>query len=609
MNRILRMRNAAWFSLLALIALTSGCGGSGSSSGGKITPATTYTGKTSQAVINQSNSKVLTAAGSDSGKISFGVALSSVVGKPVARTAKITAQAVSTPPETVNGNCGGNSVTTSTSDSATGNISGSTTYNSYCQDGTTENGKTTFSGALSQANSLFDITITFSSYSTKDTTGDTMINGTAALKGTLLADGSINNTTMIMNADSKDNTTNIVTKMENVNVTISDTTGYTEFTINSGRVYYPDYGYFELSTPTAIRTNSGDAYPSSGVLVIVGANNSKAKLTYLSKTQYKVEADETGGGTYTLDGTYDSTTDQLSTGGGTTTVTLTSITITPANASMALGSPAIPYMASGNYSNGIGTTNLQSNWTSSNTAIVKVDNFGFVTAVAVGTATITATASGVSGNTPVTVTGTAPGPGPGPGESCISYTVGNTYKMQGAGVTTDSTVTSVNGTSVTITTVITTGADSVTTVNDLIVSCNSTSVVKNVTTFADLGIVTNSYSPPLKGSPLSLTSGNMETASSTLTTTSSLTGVVCTGPVTSSFEVLGAEPVTVPAGTFNNAVKFTSSTAVNLSCIGGTGYGYGGANETDTNWIVPGLGAVKSLSSAGVPAELVSYTR
>jgi hypothetical protein len=82
----------------------------------------------------------------------------------------------------------------------------------------------------------------------------------------------------------------------------------------------------------------------------------------------------------------------------------------------------------------------------------------------------------------------------------------------------------------------------------------------------------------------------------------------CTGPVTSSFDVLGTESVTVPAGTFNNAVKLTSTTAGTAICTDGTKQGYGSGNSTDAFWIVPGFGGVKSLSSAGVPAQLVSYT-
>ncbi len=306
MKRILRLGNAVWFMLLMLIILTSGCGGGGgvSSSGGNNAPATAFTGKTSQAVITQSNAKVLTDAGSDSGLLSSGAVGSSVGAKPVARTAKFAMQAVSTAPETLNGNCGGNSVTSSTYDSVTGKVSGSTTYNSYCQDGTTENGQTTFSGTLSQANSSLDVTITFSSYSTKDATDDSLMNGSANLQGTI-QNGNLSGVSMTMNVDIKDNIQNKVLKLENILITSTYTTTYSEFTISGGKVYHPDYGYFDLSTPTAILTNSGDEYPSSGVLVIAGANGTKGKLTYLSKTQYKVEADETGGGTYTLVGTYD----------------------------------------------------------------------------------------------------------------------------------------------------------------------------------------------------------------------------------------------------------------------------------------------------------------
>lgn len=53
-----------------------------------------------------------------------------------------------------------------------------------------------------------------------------------------------------------------------------------------------------FSTPTPIVTRYTDHYPSSGVLLITGASNSKVRLTALSNTQVSEELDANGDGTY-----------------------------------------------------------------------------------------------------------------------------------------------------------------------------------------------------------------------------------------------------------------------------------------------------------------------
>lgn len=91
-----------------------------------------------------------------------------------------------------------------------------------------------------------------------------------------------------------------------------------------------------------------------------------------------------------------------------TPATLTSISVTPANSSVAKGSTR-QFTATGTYSDG-STQNLTSSvtWNSSNTGVATVSNAGsskgLATGVAAGTATIRATSGSVSGNTSLTVT-------------------------------------------------------------------------------------------------------------------------------------------------------------------------------------------------------------
>ncbi len=94
---------------------------------------------------------------------------------------------------------------------------------------------------------------------------------------------------------------------------------------------------------------------------------------------------------------------------GSTTLTVTapdlaSIAVTPANASIAIGS-AQQFTATGMYSSGT-TQNLTGTgtWTSSNPAVATINSAGLASALAVGQTTITATSGGNSGSTVLTIT-------------------------------------------------------------------------------------------------------------------------------------------------------------------------------------------------------------
>jgi uncharacterized protein YjdB len=90
-----------------------------------------------------------------------------------------------------------------------------------------------------------------------------------------------------------------------------------------------------------------------------------------------------------------------------TGTTLASISVTPANPSIAVGSTK-QFTATGTYSNGT-TSNIttQVAWSSSNTSVATVNvSSGLAAGVAAGNSTITATLGSISGSTTLTVTGT-----------------------------------------------------------------------------------------------------------------------------------------------------------------------------------------------------------
>jgi hypothetical protein len=84
-------------------------------------------------------------------------------------------------------------------------------------------------------------------------------------------------------------------------------------------------------------------------------------------------------------------------------VVLTSISVAPANPSLAVGS-TIQFAASGTYSDGTShDITTQVIWSSSNTSVATVNNSGLATALSAGSTNITSTSGNITGSTILTV--------------------------------------------------------------------------------------------------------------------------------------------------------------------------------------------------------------
>ena len=84
--------------------------------------------------------------------------------------------------------------------------------------------------------------------------------------------------TATMDMRLRDNSTGKVHWISNYAMTISVAEGYVEFTV-SGKFYHPNHGFVVISTPTPFRINSGQSWPSQGVMILTGKNSTKARLT------------------------------------------------------------------------------------------------------------------------------------------------------------------------------------------------------------------------------------------------------------------------------------------------------------------------------------------
>lgn len=309
-----------WVLTLLSALFVQACGGGGG--GGSTTNAPpSYTGSTNKADISSGNSSSI-ALGAQAG-VQTGSNLSPVMNstklmifakpKSVARRVQSYSthrrtypkKARSSAPNTYYGSCGGTE--TISFNGTSSDYSGSFTDDNYCDAGTTYNGTMTFTGSTS-ASGTETVAMSFSSYGVKDATSDGTWDGTATFVQT--TGTPTYNITMDYSIVIKDKISGKSNweKMKDVQTITAATGAYVE--TFSGQNYDGEVGYVDISTSVPLSYSRSGSNPVAGVVVIIGANNSKLRITY-SVTGYLVEADYDNTGSYTTIGSYgyDSTVD------------------------------------------------------------------------------------------------------------------------------------------------------------------------------------------------------------------------------------------------------------------------------------------------------------
>jgi len=297
----------------------------GSGGGGGTTPTPTpitYTGLTTQADVTDNNAQTLAAGafksgrtgsalsgtgavetGTDENTISFRtlkvtqaledallqVDLSSVSGGPIIGATQSESGSVSGP-------CGGTASYTIQFDDQTGVFSGSFSFSNYCDGGVTISGSANFSGFLdlSDPNNPTFETVTFTFTNLSD--------GSSTLDGTIEIDLSSSPIIVIFDTLLQDDSTEKVYWSQDyvmyVTEGVDGTGNYVDVEIISGTYYDPDYGYVTVETTTAFRVYENNEWPSSGVMVVTGNNNKKVRLSAIDETQWQIDADLDGNGSY-----------------------------------------------------------------------------------------------------------------------------------------------------------------------------------------------------------------------------------------------------------------------------------------------------------------------
>lgn len=305
--------------LVFLIIVVAGCGGGLSGSGGG---SLVYDGSTSHAVVDGSTARdtavgaylgggsgasmvtlasVATGADTQGGSrtVEFAGMLRDVVEKINPSPLPSGSRALANDSGTIQGDCSGSAGTASYSigiDPLSGTFTGTFSFNAYCSGGTTLNGTAAYSGSIDLA--LLDIgkmSISFGSLSVSSPSDSFTTSGSVSFD--LSTDPAVVTMTMVM----RDDTTMETVKVENLGMTLADNSVYVDMVMNSGRFYHPQHGYADCRTTSPVRLYYSDDWPGTGVLVCVGAAASKARLTFTSITQYRVEADADGDDIYEYD--------------------------------------------------------------------------------------------------------------------------------------------------------------------------------------------------------------------------------------------------------------------------------------------------------------------
>ena len=303
-----------WITIaLALPITIGGCsGGGGGSDGGD--DGLTYSGLTSAVEISELNAEDISGGAFGAGLIGDGmIALSLEEGLNDTyvtkfRSVKIpnmlsdslhyidfaaastggAGAALATVSDTQNGNCGGSMSYSVSVNSLNGSFSGNFSFENYCNDGTTIDGKARFDGTMDwETEEFLEAYFSFENLS----------GGGLKLDGEIEVDFAASPKVITFNAYAQDPSSQKVYWIRDYRITIDENSGYIQIEM-VGRFYHPDYGYVSLSTTDPFVLHEGDEWPTSGTLIVEGANSAKAKITVIDNLSCTVAADVDGDDSY-----------------------------------------------------------------------------------------------------------------------------------------------------------------------------------------------------------------------------------------------------------------------------------------------------------------------
>jgi hypothetical protein len=293
-----RRTSFRWLPSVALAATLVACGGgggSGSEGGSAASASFSYTGPTAAAAVSGTNATALAGAAMKSTVAGAGVtdtlgavqiselALARDANHTTSRvverivTQKLTGAGggslltgIGTANEVIAGPCGGSATVTIGSASAT-SISGTVTFNNFCEPD-----------------------VVFVSGTVAFTADVTLVGNpaTAIMINALSITTSDSDKLSVYVRDA-----GTVFWVQGLSITIAALPTYHDVTV-AGVFYHPSYGSVTVSTPTTLRIFVTDRYPASGSLLLTDAQSRRALITALDATTYQLQIDADANGSY-----------------------------------------------------------------------------------------------------------------------------------------------------------------------------------------------------------------------------------------------------------------------------------------------------------------------
>jgi len=179
----------------------------------------------------------------------------------------------------------------------TGTFNGTINFSNFCDEGMTINGLANFTGVVDlNTEELTNFTLSFSSLALEFEDEYITINGT------MTADYVSVPILVTMSFIIRDNNLLETYWFRDAQIQLLGNADNVEITGMSGRYYDPYYGFVEIAVGESIRIYDTDNWPSSGSIILTGAQgtvgNTKALLTFLNLTEYQVDVDTDGDGLY-----------------------------------------------------------------------------------------------------------------------------------------------------------------------------------------------------------------------------------------------------------------------------------------------------------------------
>ncbi|MBC7919363.1 MAG: hypothetical protein H7Y28_16290 [Rhodoferax sp.] len=315
------------FSVVAVAAFVTACGGGGGGSASGNTPggpvalaidSSNYTMASQEAVSSSffvsDTSTLLTGAQVEASRSPVNFALAQVphvnqwfAAAPQLLVGAVTEQTVNCP--------NGGTMTVKVQDANNNNKADSgdsiTIIANQCKDGASTIGGSldlkikTLTGAFNTPPSKAEMSMTLTNLVSTTASGTTSGNGTINMTLDLPDNQHINSTLQVpsLSMTSTISGTTYTRSLENFSVSESVTSGLggtSSSTSINGTITSTALGQktITVSTLTPFKRTLPAAYPSSGQLVVSGANGSKARITAINATQALLELDANGDGTY-----------------------------------------------------------------------------------------------------------------------------------------------------------------------------------------------------------------------------------------------------------------------------------------------------------------------